>query len=66
MNTRRLLFWLVLIGALFLLRPRATWRETRRIWSQRNLILGVLVTVIAIYLFYGIYSLYRQGGLPGW
>ena len=66
MNTKRILFWLVLIAALFLLRPGDTWRETQRIWRQRNLILGVLVTVIVTYLIYGIYSLYRQGGVFGW
>lgn len=66
MNTKRIFFWLVLIGLLFLLRPGDTWRETQRIWRQRNLILGVLVTVIVIYLIYGAYSLYRQGGMFAW
>lgn len=66
MNTRRLFFWLILLAILVLLRPTSTWREAQRIWRQRNIILAVLVTLIAIYVIYGIFSLYRQGGIPGW
>lgn len=66
MNTNRLLFWLILLAALLLLRPVATWREAQRIWQQRNLILGVSVTLITLYVIYGIFSLYRRGGLPLW
>ena len=66
MNTKRIFLWLILLAILILLRPTSTWREAQRIWRQRNWILAVSVTLIAVYVFYGLLSLYRQGGIPGW
>lgn len=66
MNTKRIFLWLILLAVLILVRPSSTWREAQRIWRQRNWILGVLVTLIAVYVIYGLFSLYRQGGIPIW
>lgn len=63
---KRIFLWLIVLAILILLRPSSTWREAQRVWSQRNIILGVLVTLIAVYVIYGLVSLYRQGGIPGW
>jgi hypothetical protein len=64
MSSRRILIYLLIIIALLTLtRPSAAWAEAKRIWSQRNWMLGVIATVLLIYLVYGIVQLIRSGVL---
>jgi hypothetical protein len=55
---RRLLVLLALIILLLLLKPRWLWRELNRIWSQRETIIRLLMIVIAVYLLYGVYTIW--------
>ncbi len=64
-SLRRILFLLAIILILVLLQPRESWAGMRKMWSQRGWILSVLVAGLTLYLFYGLYSLYRQGGIGG-
>ena len=62
MSSRRVLLYLVIILLLLTLtRPRAAWAEAQRIWSQRNWMLGVIATILLIYLAYGIVQVIRSG-----
>ena len=63
MNLRRILLLLMIIVFIALLRPSAIPIELRRIWRRRNLVLGTLAVVICIYLLYGFFMLYNEGGL---
>jgi hypothetical protein len=64
MSSRRILLYLLIILVLLTLtRPSAAWAEAKRIWVQRNWMLGVIATVILIYLVYGIVQLIRSGVL---
>jgi hypothetical protein len=38
------------------MRPGTAWQEGKRIWSQRELIVRLLVVMIALYFAYGIYE----------
>ena len=49
------LFWVILIAVLA--KPRATWQRLSEFWAQRSWMLGVIVTAIGIYFFYGLYTL---------
>jgi len=60
MNIRRIFFLLVILGLVFLFKPKATMSEAQRVWSQRDWILYVLVTAVGIYLIYGLYGLYLR------
>lgn len=46
-------------------RPSALWEQSKVVWGQRDRFLRIVVFVLAIYLIYGIFQLYRQGGIPG-
>ena len=64
MSSRRILLYLLIIIALLALtRPGAAWAEAKRIWAQRNWMLGVIATVLLIYLVYGLIRLIRSGVL---
>lgn len=61
--------FLIIVLLWFYLGPRGLWKEFRRIWSQRERVLRMLVVVIGLYLIYGIYTIYAQGtffGLLSW
>lgn len=60
MTIRRLLIIFLLIGLLLLLKPKAVWSEFQRIRSQWNTILGLLVVVVAVYLLYGVWTLFSN------
>jgi hypothetical protein len=53
---RYLLFILVILLIFFILRPRVVWAEFKRIYRQWDFLLGLLVTVIIVYLLYGLYT----------
>lgn len=46
-------------------RPAALWEQGKVVWGKRDRFLRVAVFVLVIYLIYGIFQLYRQGGIPG-
>ena len=62
MNRWRILILLIIILLLALAQPRRSWRTLERYWLRRNWILTVLVTVVLLYLLYGLDTFYRQGG----
>jgi glycopeptide antibiotics resistance protein len=62
---RHLIFILVIILILFILRPRQVWAEVKRIHRQWDLLLYLLVTVIIVYLAYGLFSI-GGGETSGW
>ncbi|MCC9078618.1 hypothetical protein FKZ61_021195 [Litorilinea aerophila] len=64
MNMRRWLLLLLILLLVLVYKPRGLWQEFRRIYSQRDTVLKVLVFVIAIYFLYGLYSMYERGMLP--
>ena len=65
MFSRRFLLTVIIILLLYsVFKPVATWQEARRIWSQRDYILRVLVTVIAVYFLYGLFQLWARHGYP--
>lgn len=61
MTLRRILFVFVILLLLILLRPRQVWAEFRRIQSQWDLILRLLVVVVIGYLLYGLYTIWDNG-----
>jgi len=63
MNSLRFLLLLILFGVLVLYRGRAVWRQLGRAWARRDYVLKVLVTVLGIYLLYGLYGMYQRGML---
>lgn len=64
MSSRRILLYLLIILALLTLsRPSTAWAEAKRMWAQRNWMLGVIATALLIYLVYGIVRLIRSGVL---
>lgn len=66
MRLRSILILLLLMAVLFaLLRPRQVWAEFKRIQREWNTILRLLVTVIIVYLLYGLYQIW-SGNLVWW
>ena len=65
MSLRRFLVLLAILLLLMLWRPTALWEQGKVAWGKRDRFLRVAVFVLAIYLIYGIFQLYRQGGIPG-
>jgi hypothetical protein len=66
MRTRSILLILLLtLILLFIWQPKVLWAEIKRIHSQWDLILKLLVTVIAVYLGYGVYRLW-SGDVTWW
>ncbi len=61
MTVRRLLLVLVLVTLVVLLKPRVVWQEFSRMWAQRETILRLLVTVVGLYLLYGLYTIWSTG-----
>jgi hypothetical protein len=62
MSSRRILIYLLIIIVLLTLtRPSAAWAEAKRMWAQRNWTLGVIATVLIIYLAYGLYQIWQAG-----
>lgn len=61
---RRIIYLLLILLVVVVLRPGTAWREGKRIWGERDRFLRVIVTVLIIYLIYGVYSLYQNGMLP--
>ena len=65
MFSRRFLFAVIIILLFYsVVKPSATWQEARRMWSQRDRILRVLVTVIVVYFLYGLFQLWARYGYP--
>jgi succinate dehydrogenase hydrophobic anchor subunit len=60
-TVRRLLLVLVLVTLVVLLKPRVVWQEFSRMWAQRETILRLLVTVVGLYLLYGLYTIWSTG-----
>ena len=58
---RTFLTLLVIVLLVWLFKPSTVWRELKRMWSQRELMLRTLVVIILIYLAYGFYELYERG-----
>jgi hypothetical protein len=50
---------------LVFLNPKMVWAEIKRIQSQWDLILRLLVTVIFVYICYGLYQLWA-GNVVWW
>lgn len=66
MRSRSLLLVLVLLICLLLLmRPWQVWAEFKRIHSQWDLLLRLVVAVIFIYLLYGLYTI-GAGNVSWW
>ena len=65
MSMRRLLFLLLVLIIILLWKPSGAWAQSKIMWEQRDRFLRVAVFVLAIYLIYGFYQLYRQGGIQG-
>lgn len=66
MGSRRILIFLVLLVILLIIaRPKMLWAEFKRIRTQWNTILGLLVTVIFVYLVYGLYTAWSNGAFDG-
>lgn len=63
MSTRTLLLLILLIVIVVVYRPRGAWREFMRLWAHRDYILKVVVTVLATYFLYGLFSMYQEGML---
>ncbi len=63
MRTRTLLLLIIVLVLLWRFKPTKAWGELKRMWAQRELLLGTLVVIIAIYMAYGFYQLYQRGGL---
>lgn len=61
MNVRRTLFLLTILVLIWLLRPGQVWSESKRMWTQRELILRTLVVIVILYFAYGLYELYQRG-----
>jgi drug/metabolite transporter (DMT)-like permease len=56
---RRFLFILLVVLLISLmLRPRGVWAELRRIYQQWNTILQLIVLMLFIYMFYGLYRIW--------
>ena len=65
MKIRYLLLALVMLAVIFLLTPKAVWAEYKRIRSQWNTILTLLVIVVGAYLLFGFWRAYvGTGGIP--
>ena len=63
MNAQRIFVWLLILFVILVLRPAGVWRELKNIWRQREFIIRVLITLVGFYFLYGLYSLYKDGGL---
>jgi hypothetical protein len=63
MNSLRFLLLVMLLMVVMLYQGRAVWRQVRRAWARRDYVLKVLVTVLGIYLLYGLYGMYQRGML---
>jgi hypothetical protein len=63
MRVRVLFLLLVLLLLIWLFKPANAWSEAKRMWSQRELMLRVLVVIIVLYMVYGVYELYQRGWL---
>lgn len=61
MTVRRLLLVLLLVIIVVVLKPKIVWQEFNRMWSQRETILRLLVTVVGLYLLYGLYTIWSTG-----
>ncbi|MBX3000156.1 MAG: hypothetical protein KF893_16660 [Caldilineaceae bacterium] len=66
MRVRSLLLILVMaIVLMIFFNPRLLWAEIKRIQSQWDLIMRLLVTVIFVYICYGLYQLWA-GNVAWW
>jgi hypothetical protein len=63
MNSLRILLLLIIVVILMLTRGQDLWRQMRRAWARRDYVLKVVVTVLGIYLLYGLYGMYQRGML---
>ena len=60
---RKIVYLLLLLAVVIaVVRPKVLWAESRRMWSQRRLMTNIFLFIIALYLLYGLYLLYAQGG----
>ncbi len=66
MRIRYLLLVLILLFVIFLLKPKAVWSEYKRIRSQWNTILTLLVIVVGVYLMFGFWRAYVASGTIPW
>lgn len=64
MSSRTWFLLVVLLFLILLVKPGKLWAEMKRIWSQRDIILRLLVLIVGLYFLYGVYRLYSQGMLP--
>jgi hypothetical protein len=63
MNARRIFLLLLILLLIWMMRPGQVWQEGKRIWSQRELVVRLLVIMIGLYFAYGVYELYNRGWL---
>ncbi len=62
MSSRRLVIYLVILAALFFaMRPRESWNNVKQAYEQRRWLLGVISTMLIIYLLYGFWQIWQQG-----
>lgn len=64
MTLRRLVLVFLVILILVLAKPKWVWGEIRRIRSQWDTILRLLVVVVVVYLLYGVYTVWVTE--PAW
>lgn len=55
-----------MLAVIFLLKPKAVWSEYKRIRTQWNTILTLLVIVVGVYLLFGFWRAYVGGGGIPW
>lgn len=60
MGIRRFVLLLLLIALIALAKPLKVWDALRRAWDRRNLVLGTILFALAIYVLYGLYTLYTE------
>lgn len=62
MSSRRLITYLAILAVtFFVLRPRESWTNMKQMYAQRRWVIGVISTVLIIYLLYGFWQIWRQG-----
>lgn len=62
MQSRRLLLYLLLLTLVFFaLRPRQSWENLKQMYTYRRWMLGVITTLLLIYLAYGLWQIWLYG-----
>jgi hypothetical protein len=62
MSSRRLIIYLLILAVtFFVLRPRESWTNMKQMYEHRRWLIGVISTILIIYLIYGFWQIWRQG-----